>query len=208
MAKKYEKIGQANIYREKKQSGCGPIIGGIVIVIVVIALLSECSANAQEKSLNLILNEPMDYNAKTDGLNPSKLAPVAGQPRLLLYVEGDGNIAPNQFALEASTRGDRFAIMVSATPRYKAQALAHAEKLAEWLERKLEKVNHVPIVFHQNEKGVGFVYYISGLTYWGEEDKKIVMTPDEATLALEDAVWTYKARMEMRERGQSVDLLN
>ncbi len=43
MGKKYEKIGQADIYREKKESGCGTIIGVAVMLFILFAIIGSCS---------------------------------------------------------------------------------------------------------------------------------------------------------------------
>ena len=210
MAKKYEKIGQANIYREKKESGCAPIIGGVFVFIIIIALLSECSANAAQvqKPLDLILNEPIPPEANKGVATPSKLLAVKGEPRLLRYVEGDGNITPYQFAVETSKKNDRLVILVSTTEKYKSQAVAHAQTLAGWLERKLEDVSRVQIIIHPNEKGVGYYYYVSGLTHWDKDGPVLAMTPDQATAELEGVIWTHKARLALIERGEYLDMLN
>ncbi|WP_309385720.1 hypothetical protein [Cerasicoccus frondis] len=45
MAKKYEKVGTADIYREKKNNeGCFQIIGAVVVILVVLFLIGACSS--------------------------------------------------------------------------------------------------------------------------------------------------------------------
>jgi len=44
MGKKYEKVGQADIYREKK-SGCGAIIGWIIFIVIILFIIGSCSGS-------------------------------------------------------------------------------------------------------------------------------------------------------------------
>ncbi|MEO0510802.1 MAG: hypothetical protein AAF065_13200 [Verrucomicrobiota bacterium] len=209
MTKRYEKIGQANIYREKKKNGCGPIIGVILLFFVAMALLSECSgAELTGKPLDLILNDPIPANANKGVSNPSRLSKVSGEPRLLMYEKRSGNISPFQFAVETSKQADRLVILAASTEKYKTQAVDHAQKLAKWLELELNTVERVQIIVYQNDKGVGYYYYVSGLTHWDNEGPVLAMKPDQATAELEKVVWTHKARLALIERGEHLDILN
>jgi hypothetical protein len=209
---KYKKVGGGTygVYQKEKKSGCAPIIVGIIIFIIVLGLLSECSANAQTtgKPLVLALNDPIPPNANKGVSNPSRLRKVENDPRLLVYEKRDGNISPYQFAVETSKMGDRLVIFVAATPKYETQAVDHAQRLAGWLERKLDEVDKAQIILYPNDAGVAFYYYVSGITYMNAEKVATPLTPDQATAELQNVYWDYKATMALIERGEHLDILN
>lgn len=209
---KYKKVGGGTygVYQKEKKSGCAPVIGGIILFIIVIGLLSECSANGQSasKPLVLTLNDPIPPNANKGASDPSRLRKVENDPRLLVYERRDENISPYQFAVETSKTGDRLVIFVAATPKYEVQAVDHAQKMAGWLERKLDEVDQVQIILYPNDEGVAYYYYVSGVTHMNEKEHATPLTPDQASHELQEVYWTYKATIALVERGEHLDILN
>ncbi|WP_309383989.1 hypothetical protein [Cerasicoccus frondis] len=41
MGKKYREVGRVYAPEKEKESGCGPMIGGVVFVIIILALIGK-----------------------------------------------------------------------------------------------------------------------------------------------------------------------
>lgn len=89
-------------------------------------------------------------------------------------------------------------------PHYEKDAVAHAQRLAKWFQENITRIEgEIPVVIYPTKSGVGYSYYISGLSYKHEEySPKGVMHPQQAIDARHNVISSYYNTMLMRERGQ------
>ena len=131
--------------------------------------------------------------------NTSRLEGVTDIPNCYRYHAGDGSISEITLASDLSKKGDRIVIFVATNPNNEAKAVGHARKIASWFEGSVDSIDSVPVVIYPNDKGVGYTFLINGTRYWhAVHAPKMFMNPSQTVVALEDAVLTYRARVEVQ----------
>lgn len=189
MAKKYEKIGQADIYREKKEIGCAPIIGGCFLAFIILVMLSQCAEGSTPSPLNPL----------------RELVPISEGSHVYRYEAGNSGESAMKLAARMSLSEDPyFVIFVAYTDRHETPAIEHAKKLSVWFRGNIGAIDReVPIVLYPNDRGVGYTFYISGIRYSNEElTSDGIMNPQQSAASRQDVSTTYYAQMILRERGE------
>lgn len=189
MAKNYRKVGQTDHYAPVKQNGYGQIIGGIIVVVITLALLGQCSAQGATPPL------------------PDNATLRADDQGVLWHVPGQDGTSPLTQAIKLSYNGEGFVIFVATSQEHKEQAIAHAIKLQKWFAQSKHTSKHIPIVaYDMTEDGVFYRFYLDGVSF--DDDIFGPMgnySPQNSIKVLDKVLKTYRASMVLKAQSHRVN---